>query len=81
MRFERIVSKDKRANQRLSANCKAIFSATTVLRLGVEKKRRDFCARQGMAKQRPADVLAYVEDTRRSHDAVWRKKIKFFRRV
>ena len=33
------------------------------------KKRRDFCARQGMAKPRPADVLVYVEDTRRSHDA------------
>ena len=62
------------------ALCKlqAIFSVTTVLQSEVEKKRRDFCARQGMVKQRPADVLAYVEDTRRSHDAVWCKKIKFF---
>ena len=65
------------------ALCKlqAIFSATTVLQSEVEKKRRDFCARQGTAKQRPGSVLAYAEDTLRSRDAIWRKKTKFFRRV
>ena len=54
------------------ALCKlqAIFSVTTVLQSEVEKKRRDFCARQGTAKQRPTDVLVYVEDTQRSRDAV-----------
>ena len=53
------------------ALCKldASFSVTTVLQSVAEKKRRDFFARQGMAKPRPADVLVYVEDTRRSHDA------------
>ena len=30
MRFERIVSKDKKEPIRLSANCKVIFSATTI---------------------------------------------------
>ena len=62
------------------ALCKlnAKFSVSNITMLDTEKKRRDFFARQGTAKQRPADVLAYVEDTRRSHDTVWRKKIKFF---
>ena len=46
--------------------------------LDAEEKRRDFCARQGTANQRPGSVLAYAEDTLRSRDAVWRKKIKFF---
>ena len=54
---------------RLSANCKVIFSATTVLQSEAEKKRRDFFARQGTAKRRPADVLAYVEEAARSRDA------------
>ena len=36
---------------------------------GVEKKRRDFFARQGTAKRRPADVLVYVEEATRSRDA------------
>ena len=42
MRFERIVSKDKKSQSWLSANCKAIFSTATVLQSEVEKKRRDF---------------------------------------
>ena len=48
---------------------------------GVEKKRRDFFARQGTAKSRPGSALVCAEETRRSRDAVWRKKTKFFRRV
>ena len=68
MRFERIVSKDKKSQSRLSAK-KVIFSTTTVLQSEAEKKRRDFFARQGTAKRRPADVLVYVEDTQRSRDA------------
>ena len=65
------------------ALCKlnAKFSVSNLTMLDTEKKRRDFFARQGTAKRRPTDVLAYVEDTRRSRDAVWRKKTKFFRRV
>ena len=53
------------------ALCKlnAKFSVSNITMLDTEKKRRDFFARQGTAKQRPADVLAYVEDTRRSRDA------------
>ena len=53
------------------ALCKlqAIFSVTTVLQSEAEKKRRDFFARQGTAKRRPADVLAYVEEAARSRDA------------
>ena len=69
MRFERIVSKDKKSQSWLSANCKAIFSVTTVLQSATEKKRRDFFARQGTVKRRPADVLAYVEEAARSRDA------------
>ena len=68
MRFERIVSKDKKSQSWLSAK-KVIFSTTTVLQSEAEKKRRDFFARQGTAKRRPADVLAYVEEAARSRDA------------
>ena len=65
------------------ALCKlnASFFASNITMLDAKKKRRDFCARQGTAKQRPGSVLAYAEDTLRSRDAVWRKKTKFFRRV
>ena len=112
MRFERIVSKDKKSQSWLSANLKSDFlhhDCSTVevgeknagifvlgeaqrsdapeahscaLRTRRESatkhsakrpsfvKRRDFFARQGTAKRRPADVLVYVEDTQRSRDAV-----------
>ena len=42
MRFERIVSKDKKSQSWLSANCKVIFSATTVLQSEVEKNAEIF---------------------------------------
>ena len=69
MRFERIVSKDKK--EPIMALCKlqAIFSVSNITVLDTEKKRRDFFARQGTAKRRPADVLAYVEEAARSRDA------------
>ena len=65
------------------ALCKlnAKFSVSNITMLDTEKKRRDFCARQGASKSRPGSVLAYAEDTRRRRNAVWRKKTKFFRRV
>ena len=54
------------------ALCKlnAKFSVSNITMLDTEKKRRDFCARQGASKLRPGSVLAYAEDTRRSRDAV-----------
>ena len=69
MRFERIVSKDKKSQSWLSVNCKVIFSTATVLQSEVEKKRRDFFARQGTAKSRPGSALVCAEETRRSRDA------------
>ena len=53
------------------ALCKlnAKFSVSNITMLDAEKKRRDFFARQGTAKRRPADVLAYVEEAARSRDA------------
>ena len=44
-------------------------------------KRRDFFARQGTAKRRPADVLVYVEERTRRTDAAWHEKTKFSWRV
>ena len=71
MRFERIVSKDKKSQSWISANCKVIFINSTVMipQSELVKKRRDFFARQGTAKRRLADVLAYVEEAARSRDA------------
>ena len=52
------------------ALCKlnAKFSVSNITMLDTEKKRRDFFARQGTAKRRPADVLVYVEEAARSRD-------------
>ena len=52
------------------ALCKlnAKFSASNATMLDVEKKRRDFFARQGTAKSRPGSALVCAEETRRSRD-------------
>ena len=65
------------------ALCKlnASFSASNITMLDTEKKRRDFFARQGTAKRRPADVLVYVEERTRRTDAAWHEKTKFSWRV
>ena len=69
MRFERIVSKDKKSQSTALCKLNAKFSVSNITMLDTEKKRRDFFARQGTAKRRPADVLAYVEEAARSRDA------------
>ena len=53
MRFERIVSKDKKSQSWLSANCKVIFSATTVLRLGVERNAGIFVLGEAQRSDAP----------------------------
>ena len=58
---------------RLSANCKVIFSATTVLQSEAEKKRRDF----SLGKERRSDApQTYSRTSRKRREAVMQHSAK-----
>ena len=81
MRFERIVSKDKK--EPIMALCKlqVIFSVSNITVLDTEKKRRDFSLGK---ERRSRDPEAHSRALRKRDEAVTQhsaKRPSFFRRV
>ena len=81
MRFERIVSKDKKSQSWLSANCKVIFSATTVLRLGGRKNAGIFVLGEAQRSDAPEAHSRALRTRREAATQHSGKRSSFFRRV